>query len=312
MWLLRRVRGDNDELVRERHSWIESIASAQLQDNQAQVEELIREAVKRGIWLHPLQRPLQLVRGLAAQPWHDPAKVGACMVLRGSYEAIREEALGLLRGDSASGEAGTSDPFLPYQSAALRAGEWADVGLFYNARRNDANLRLAPRTMELLSSESLRRAHCSVRNCTRRFWTPLGCSHGRTAPHAGDCTSFPLGSAYFSLLRPRTRLAAHCGPTNCRLRAHLALLVPEGDCAICVGGEARRWREGEVLLFDDSFEHSAWNDTDLPRLVLIVDLWHFGLRRHSEREAVLQAELRQRYRGVVDEARYESTTERGH
>ena len=163
MWLLRRARRDEDELVRERHSWIESIGSAQLQENHAQVDELIRVAVERGVWLHPQQRPLQLVHGLAAQPWHDPARNMACVALRAHYGVIREEALALMHGERAPGEAAvTSDPFLPYQSAALRAGEWADVGLFYNARRNDANAHLAPRTMDLLATGVLRSARHSV------------------------------------------------------------------------------------------------------------------------------------------------------
>ena len=80
-----------------------------------------------------------------------------------------------------------------------------------------------------------------------------------------DCTSCSLGSAYFSLLRPRTRLAAHCGPTNARLRAHLGIVVPEGDCEIICGGEARRWEEGKVIVFDDSFEHEVHNETDQAR-----------------------------------------------
>jgi aspartyl/asparaginyl beta-hydroxylase (cupin superfamily) len=53
--------------------------------------------------------------------------------------------------------------------------------------------------------------------------------------------------------------------------------VPDGDCAIRVGDETRRWHEGKCLVFDDYFEHEAWNRTDEDRLVLIVDLWHPGL-----------------------------------
>jgi aspartate beta-hydroxylase len=37
-------------------------------------------------------------------------------------------------------------------------------------------------------------------------------------------------------------------------------------------------------VFDDYFEHEAWNHTDEDRLVLIVDLWHPGL---SETEVML-------------------------
>ncbi len=82
------------------------------------------------------------------------------------------------------------------------------------------------------------------------------------------------GLIYVSRLRGRTHIAAHRGPTNLRLRCHLGIEVPDGDCAIRVGEETRRWQEGHCLVFDDSFEHEAWNHTESDRIVLIVDLWH--------------------------------------
>jgi hypothetical protein len=85
------------------------------------------------------------------------------------------------------------------------------------------------------------------------------------------------GLIYASRLRGRTHIEPHRGPTNLRLRCHLALTVPQGDCGIRVGEETRRWEEGRCLVFDDYFDHEAWNDTDEDRLVLIVDLWHPGL-----------------------------------
>eukprot|EP00965_Chrysotila_dentata_P066874 2214014-Pleurochrysis_carterae.AAC.1 len=49
----------------------------------------------------------------------------------------------------------------------------------------------------------------------------------------------------------------------------------ELPCAMRVGsGPAREWQEGVVTLFDDSFEHEVWNETEMSRLVLIVDVWH--------------------------------------
>jgi aspartate beta-hydroxylase len=82
---------------------------------------------------------------------------------------------------------------------------------------------------------------------------------------------------YVSRLRGGTHIDAHRGPTNLRVRCHLALKVPEGDCAIRVGVQTRRWEEGRCLVFDDHFDHEAWNHTEEDRLVLIVDLWHPGL-----------------------------------
>jgi hypothetical protein len=85
------------------------------------------------------------------------------------------------------------------------------------------------------------------------------------------------GLIYVSRMRPRTHIAAHRGPTNLRVRCHLGVKIPDGDCALRVGDETRQWREGECLVFDDYFEHEAWNHTDEERIVLIVDLWHPGL-----------------------------------
>ena len=77
----------------------------------------------------------------------------------------------------------------------------------------------------------------------------------------------------FSVLAPGTHILPHTGVTNIRLVAHLPLIIPP-DCAISVGGETHVWREGEVVVFDDTFEHEAWNRSDRPRVVLLMDTWN--------------------------------------
>lgn len=81
------------------------------------------------------------------------------------------------------------------------------------------------------------------------------------------------GLVYFAALEPGAHLRAHFGPHNARLRCHLGLVVPPG-CALRVDNETRTWAEGEVLVFDDSFEHEVWNRGSGTRIVLIVDVWH--------------------------------------
>ncbi|MEG3151402.1 aspartyl/asparaginyl beta-hydroxylase domain-containing protein [Sphingomonas sp. ZT3P38] len=78
--------------------------------------------------------------------------------------------------------------------------------------------------------------------------------------------------ALFSMLRPHTRIQPHHGMLNTRLICHLPLLVP-GDCALRVGNETRAWREGEAVIFDDSIEHEAWNESDSIRVVLLFEIW---------------------------------------
>ncbi|HZO77347.1 MAG TPA: aspartyl/asparaginyl beta-hydroxylase domain-containing protein [Solirubrobacteraceae bacterium] len=85
------------------------------------------------------------------------------------------------------------------------------------------------------------------------------------------------GLVYISRMRAGAHIRAHTGPTNLRVRCHLGIRVPDGDCAIRVGSDTRRWEEGKCLVFDDRFEHEAWNHSDQDRIVLIVDVWHPGL-----------------------------------
>jgi aspartyl/asparaginyl beta-hydroxylase (cupin superfamily) len=80
-------------------------------------------------------------------------------------------------------------------------------------------------------------------------------------------------AAMFSLLKPNTRIPPHTGVTNVRLVTHLPLIVPEG-CRFRVGNETRDWIPGKALVFDDTIEHEAWNDSDKLRVVLIFDIWH--------------------------------------
>jgi ornithine lipid ester-linked acyl 2-hydroxylase len=82
-----------------------------------------------------------------------------------------------------------------------------------------------------------------------------------------------LRTAMFSILEAGKRLPPHRGPYNGVLRLHLPLLVPapREALAIRIGAEVRHWDEGKALIFDDAYEHEAWNGTDSERVVLFVD-----------------------------------------
>jgi aspartate beta-hydroxylase len=88
----------------------------------------------------------------------------------------------------------------------------------------------------------------------------------------------------FSVFTPGTHLLPHRGVTNTRVVGHLPLIVPP-DCALRVGDEDHAWQEGRVVVFDDTYEHEAWNRSDRVRVVLIFDLWNPHLTE-LERAAV--------------------------
>ena len=83
-----------------------------------------------------------------------------------------------------------------------------------------------------------------------------------------------LTTVMFSIFEPGKHLPAHRGPYNGVLRLHLGMIVPEaapGELAIRVKDQICHWEEGKVLIFDDAYEHEAWNHTDKTRVVLFVD-----------------------------------------
>ena len=212
-------------------------------------------AVHRGLWLRVDQRPLQLLPELAsgAMPWHDARAHPICRTLETHFAKIKAEGIALLHAHtspfidnrnaaSARGLALLSSPPSGLAASITRRHEganevasptggegvavrrshgWRDVSLYVNGRRHDTNAVLAPFTTALLG--------------------------GDEGGMLMDGSSCPYGSAFFSLLEAGARLRPHCGPTNARLRAHLPLVVPAGDCAMRVGSwPARSWAEGEV------------------------------------------------------------------
>ena len=75
----------------------------------------------------------------------------------------------------------------------------------------------------------------------------------------------------FSAIVPGTHIKAHTGPSNDRLRVHLCV-VHTGGARMRVGTEWRTWKEGEVVIFDSSWEHEVYHDGPDNRIVLILDI----------------------------------------
>jgi beta-hydroxylase len=82
-----------------------------------------------------------------------------------------------------------------------------------------------------------------------------------------------IKTAFFSILAPRKHIPEHRGPYSGVLRYHLGLVVPREKeaCRIRVDNEVAHWEEGRSLVFDDTYLHEVWNDTDEERVVLFID-----------------------------------------
>jgi len=175
--------------------------------------------------------------------------------LEGKTEDIRTEALALIEG--------AADSIRPYVrmergappnkwSGLDHSLDWSAAFLWEFGKQDAALCARCPNTAEIL----------------------------RKIPQTEIAGKAP--TAFFSILRPHSRIPPHTGATNTRTIVHLPLVVPEG-CGFRVGGETRQWREGEAFAFDDTIEHEAWNDSDFPRIVLIFDVWNPYLSGNERR-----------------------------
>lgn len=82
-----------------------------------------------------------------------------------------------------------------------------------------------------------------------------------------------LVQAFFSILDPGKSIPLHDGPYLGYLRYHLGLHIPANNPPqIIVNNQPYTWREGEAILFDDSWPHQVKNNSDDFRAVLIIDV----------------------------------------
>lgn len=80
-----------------------------------------------------------------------------------------------------------------------------------------------------------------------------------------------LNSAFFSILKPGAHIPLHRGVTKAIMTCHLGLRTPKaGRCEMAVGDETVRWSDGRAAVFDDTYPHEVWNDTDELRIVLLI------------------------------------------
>lgn len=82
-----------------------------------------------------------------------------------------------------------------------------------------------------------------------------------------------MNLALFAVLMPGKKLTRHHDPFAFTLRYSLGLSTPnDPGCGLMVNGEDYVWRDGEGIIFDETYLHAAYNDTDTPRIILMTDI----------------------------------------
>ena len=204
-----------------------------------------------------LQRPGgYLYPGLPQLRYYERSEFAWSADIESAASTMRDELLAwLATGSDCFTPYMVNDPTRPQHDAhgLVDNPEWSTLYLWQNGRAVAEHVARCPKTFEAVTQ-------LDVPHITTR------------AP-----------SILFSRLSPGARIPPHAGMLNSRLICHLPLIVPPG-CGFRVGGETRHWTEGELLVFDDTVEHEAWNDGTSDRIILIFDIWRpelSGLERRA-------------------------------
>ena len=193
--------------------------------------------------------------GLVATQFFDPAQFHWAPAIEAAAPAIRAELDGLL-------STGTEEfrAYVQHQTVAPEANkallgkkDWSILPLCENGWLVPSVIDNCPTTWETMLKLPLPRIS---------GWGP---------------------TVVFSMLKGGAHIAAHSGMFNTRLVCHLPLIVPP-DCRFRVGNEVREWEEGKLMIFDDTIEHEAWNDSSDDRVVLIFDVWRPELSEQEKFE----------------------------
>lgn len=203
-------------------------------------------------YAHALHRPESIYfPGLAANAWFERSAFDWTEEFESHWREILEEFETLGKSKPEFSPYVGAGPGVPEAMKNLAGShDWDAFHLFIGGMPNEENCTQCPRTFQLLDK------------------LPLARLEG-LAPEA-----------FFSILRPGAHIQPHHGISNAKLAVHLPLIVPDG-CAIRAGEETREWTPGKCLIFDDSFEHEAWNRGAADRVVLIFEVWHPDLAPHE-------------------------------
>ncbi|MDH4988645.1 aspartyl/asparaginyl beta-hydroxylase domain-containing protein [Aminobacter anthyllidis] len=168
----------------------------------------------------------------------DPVEFPEVGLLRQNWQTIRDEGLELVRQGyfDATKRPGTAGSYDVGFRTFFKYG-WSRFYLNWYGYTHHSAMRLCPRTVEIL--------------------------HKVPAVHG----------AMFAFLPAGAQLTRHADPIAVSLRYHLGLATPNSDaCFINVDGHNQSWRDGEVLMFDETYLHYVRNDTASDRLILMCDV----------------------------------------
>ncbi|WP_134477748.1 aspartyl/asparaginyl beta-hydroxylase domain-containing protein, partial [Pseudomonas aeruginosa] len=195
--------------------------------------KLSRQLSDHSSFLAPINCLMYLFSKVANRPYLAPQTFPELQVLVDNWQAIRSEALHL----HGAGNIKRSEQYDDIGFNSFFKSGWKRFYLKWYDEAHPSAGQLCPQTTALL----------------------------RQIPS--------VKAAMFAELPPGSKLVRHRDPYAGSLRFHLGLFTPNDPaCFIEVDGERYHWRDGEAVVFDETFIHYAENATEHNRIILFCDI----------------------------------------
>ncbi|HEX7329649.1 MAG TPA: aspartyl/asparaginyl beta-hydroxylase domain-containing protein [Casimicrobiaceae bacterium] len=195
--------------------------------------KLTKQLADHSTIMAPYNSLMYLFSAVPAKPILDPRMLPELDVLRDNWQVIRDEAVALM--DDGQIRAATGHNDLGFNSFFKNG--WKRFYVKWYAQPLPSAQAACPKTVALVESLP------------------------------------SVNAAMFALLPPGAKLNRHRDPFAGSLRYHLGLVTPNSDdCRIFIDGEPYSWRDGQDLLFDETYIHSAENKTGTTRIILFCDV----------------------------------------
>ncbi|SFY09694.1 beta-hydroxylase [Azotobacter vinelandii] len=219
--------------------------------------KLTRQITDHSSFLAPLNTLLYLTSSVPNRPYLSPDEFPEMKRFQDNWESIREEALALFQ----AGEIKRSDTYNDAGFNSFFKSGWKRFYLKWYGDSHPSASKLCPKTTALLQEVG------SVK------------------------------AAMFTLMPAHSKLVRHRDPYAGSLRYHLGLSTPnDPGCFISVDGQTYAWRDGEAVVFDETYIHHVENTTDKDRLIFFCDMerplkygWATALNRWFSRTVMAAA-----------------------
>jgi beta-hydroxylase len=195
--------------------------------------KFFRQLTDHSTFMAPINMPMYALSGVENKPYINQANFPQLAVLKANWEIIRDEALQLEREELIKG----SDKYNDVGFNSFFRRGWKRFYLKWYDDFHESAKKHCPQTIELIKSVP------------------------------------SIKAAMFAVLPAGSQLLQHRDPYAGSLRYHLGLITPNSeDCYIVVDGQSYYWKDGDDVIFDETYIHHAENKTDVDRIILFCDI----------------------------------------